>query len=106
MYDYPTAMFSEPLPNTELATLLASMGDSKRDPNGNRRLAYAVVTTWEVLEAQPLPHPGRLLRRLNYAALTEPYTLAEAGQYLHKLQVCLLDCPFSMTEIVWKNKGF
>ena len=90
----PHNLFSKPLPNPEL-TLFVD-GSSKRDLNGNRRAAYAVVTTREVLEAQPLP-PGTTSQKAELAALTRALHLAEGKRAnIHTdSQVCLLDCPFS-----------
>ena len=70
----PHNLFSEPLPDPELTLFVNE--SSKRDPDGNRRAAYAVVTTQEVLEAQPLP-PGTTSQKAELTALTRALRLAE-----------------------------
>ena len=99
----PHNLFSKPLPNPEL-TLFVD-GSSKRDPNGNRRAAYAVVTTREVLEAQPLP-PGTTSQKAELTALTRALHLAEgkrANIYTDSKYAFLIA---HSHVAIWKERGF
>ena len=99
----PHNLFSKPLPNLEL-TLFVD-GSSKRDPNGNRRAAYAVVTTREVLEAQPLP-PGTTSQKAELTALTRALHLAEGkraniytdSKYAYNI--------LHSNILIWRERGF
>ena len=99
----PHNLFSKPLPNPELTLFID--GSSKRDPSGNRRAAYAVVTTREVLEAQPLP-PGTTSQKAELTALTRALHLAEgkrANIYTDSKYAFLIA---HSQAAIWKERGF
>ena len=99
----PHNLFSKPLPNPELTLFID--GSSKGDPNGNRRAAYAVVTTRKVLEAQPLP-PGTTSQKAELTALTRALHLAEgksANIYTDSKYAFLIA---HSHEAIWKERGF
>nr|XP_020768973.1 uncharacterized protein LOC110150390 isoform X2 [Odocoileus virginianus texanus] len=80
-------------------------GSSKKDPDGRRAAAYAVVTLQKVLEAQPLPL-GTTSQKAELTALTRALHLAKnkrANIYTDSKYAFLIAHSHAA---IWKERGF